>query len=392
MDRISQLLYKKITGTLTPEENSELETWAAGTPERKKLLDRMADSEAICRKYQRRNLVDTDAPCDDMQRRIAAIARPRILRRRAIAAAASVAVLIMASAVYFMSSRHDSIDISSELADATEEIRHGESKATLSTSTGNTVALNSHDSGAGMSELLTPDNDNSNIEELCLDVPRGGEFKIVLEDSTEVWLNSESQLRYPEVFASNERRVQVSGEVYFKVKPDHNRPFYVESAGQVIRVYGTSFNIKSYGDENMTYTTLETGSVSLSPISGEGGELFLSPGHQACLNRESNNIDMKVVDTEVITSWRHGKFVFEEQPLENIMRDLSRWYNFEYEFTDPEIAEYVFMGSIPRYADFHTATVILEKSGDLSIVTEGSKVTVSKRRPAVNRISENTPI
>lgn len=392
MDRISQLLYKKITGTLTHDENNELEAWAAGKPEREKLLDRMADSEAICRKYQRRNLVNTDAPCDDMQRRIAAIERPRLIRRRTMAAAASVAVLLMASAIYFLSSNRNTIDIATELADTTEEIRHGESKATLSASNGNAVALNSNDSGAEISELLTHDDDYSKIEELCLDVPRGGEFKVILEDSTEVWLNSESQLRYPEVFACNERRVQVSGEVYFKVKHDPARPFYVESAGQVIRVYGTSFNIKSYGDENMTYTTLETGSVSLSPISGEGGELYLSPGHQACLNRESQSIDMKVVDPEVITSWRHGKFVFEEQPLENIMRDLSRWYNFEYEFTDPEVAEYVFMGSIPRYADFHTATVILEKSGDLSIVTEGSKVTVSKRRPAVNRISENTPV
>ncbi|WP_305150667.1 DUF4974 domain-containing protein [uncultured Duncaniella sp.] len=87
---------------------------------------------------------------------------------------------------------------------------------------------------------------------------------------------------------------------------------------------------------------------------------------------------MKIVKTEVITGWRHGRFVFEEQPLSNIMRDLSRWYDFEYEFADPNVGDIVFLGSIPRYADFKTAISILEKSGGIRFSLTDGRIVISK--------------
>ena len=89
---------------------------------------------------------------------------------------------------------------------------------------------------------------------------------------------------------------------------------------------------------------------------------------------------MKVVDPSVITGWRHGRFVFEEQPLSSIMRDLSRWYDVDYEFDDPALEKIVFMGSIPRYADFATAISIIEKSGGLKFVMQGDRVLI-RREP-----------
>ena len=97
------------------------------------------------------------------------------------------------------------------------------------------------------------------------------------------------------------------------------------------------------------------------------------------LSREDNRLNMRTVDPQVIAGWRHGRFVFEEQPLSSIMRDLSRWYDFEYEFESPEVAQIVFMGSIPRYADFASAISIIEMSGGLRFTTRDGKVIISSQ-------------
>lgn len=105
---------------------------------------------------------------------------------------------------------------------------------------------------------------------------------------------------------------------------------------------------------------------------------MLAIGHQAILDHDANEIKMKVVDPETVTSWRHGRFVFDDQPLDRIMRDLSRWYNFQYEFSDPSLQSRVFMGSIHRYADFRTAIQILENCGGIHFtITPDNTVLIS---------------
>lgn len=261
-----------------------------------------------------------------------------------------------------------------------DEIQPGTTRARLISTSGESINLTATDTSRVASVMLAAQNcPVTATPELCLDVPRGGEFKITLEDSTQVWLNSESTLRYPEVFSPTERRVQVTGEAYFVVAHDDSRPFYVDTKEQTVRVYGTTFNVRAYADDPYVCTTLEQGSVSISRRNHSSGEVMLSPGHQARLDRDGNNLNLRVVDPKVITGWRHGRFVFEEQPLAGIMRDLSRWYDFRYEFAEPELERIVFMGSIPRYADFATAISIIEKSGGLRFTTEGDKVVISRK-------------
>ena len=105
-----------------------------------------------------------------------------------------------------------------------------------------------------------------------------------------------------------------------------------------IKVYGTTFNMRSYADDDNTYTTLETGSISLKKLGHKSAEIHLSPGHQAIFNKNDSTLTMATVNPEVITGWRHGRFVFEGQSLRSIMQDLARWYDFKFEFTDPAIA------------------------------------------------------
>lgn len=105
----------------------------------------------------------------------------------------------------------------------------------------------------------------------------------------------------------------------------------------------------------------------------------MSPGHHATYDKDSERMSMTVVDPAVISSWRHGKFVFENQPLRCIMRDLSRWYDFDYEFADSDIEEIIFLGSIPRYSDFTIAVSIIEKCSGLRISIRDGKVYIQRK-------------
>ncbi len=387
MDRISELLYKKIVGEITPDELDELQRWAT-TESRRRLISSTDDYDMMRSGWLRRSMVDYTRPMEEMSRHISRANRPRRVRRLAVAA--SVAIVLTGMISLLRNTKVDNVVQEMPLAVvALDDIKPGTVKATLTTSTGETLMLASDDAdkifdhdayttAAGLQPI-------KKIEELSLDVPRGGEYMIVLEDSTKVWLNSQSQLRYPATFADNERRVKVSGEVYFEVKRDENRPFYVETEGQVIRVYGTEFNVKAYEDEGTVYTTLENGSISLSRRGYSDGELYLAPGHQARLNLTDSHIDMMVVDTEAITGWRHGRFVFEEQRLEDIMRDLSRWYDFEYRFEAAQLRDVVFKGSIPRYSDFTTALAIIETSGNISFAMDNGVVVIDKKETTLNK-------
>lgn len=210
-----------------------------------------------------------------------------------------------------------------------------------------------------------------------LTTPRGGEFKITLEDGTQVWLNAESQLIYPDTFSANERRVILKGEAYFEVVKESKSRSMSSSNGQVVRVYGTEFNVRSYEEDADIYTTLVSGRVSLQSMNGNEAELILTPGKQAVFDKRQQSTSVRPVDTQVVTSWRRGMFVFEEQNLEQIMRDLSRWYNFSYEFKDTSLRETVFMGSVPRYGDFNEILEILEKSGGVKFRVKDRVVIIS---------------
>ena len=386
MNQITSLLYRLSIGRITPEEQQTLEQWAGDHPDRRALLARMADPDYVSRQLERRTLVRTERPMYDMQQRISALRRRRVMRM--LSRAAIIAVIAGIAATYIIYSHTDSVTsipadtvATTDRPSSIDDIAPGTTRARLIAPSGETLTLSASDT-TGVKNgtiLLAQKCSVEDTRQLCLDVPRGGEFKIILEDSTEVWLNSESTLSYPEVFSPTERRVHVTGEAYFAVKRDEKRPFYVETDELTVRVYGTEFNVRAYADDPYVSTTLERGSIAVTRTDVPSGEVLLSPGHQALLNREDNRLNMRTVDPKVITGWRHGRFVFEEQPLSSIMRDLSRWYDFEYEFESPEVEQIVFMGSIPRYADFASAISIIEMSGGLRFTTRDGKVIISSQ-------------
>lgn len=184
-----------------------------------------------------------------------------------------------------------------------------------------------------------------------LTVPRGGSYSIQLEDGTTVHLNSESELVYPSVFAQQTRCVSLVGEAYFDVAHDADRPFVVEVDGYRIEVLGTQFNVTAYADERLCRSTLVEGSVRIIPDKeGETphDEILLTPGQQAVRDTASDAFSVVCVDPERYTAWMRHEFVFDNTPLAEALRTVSRWYDFHYEITDPELEKYTVTGEISK--------------------------------------------
>ena len=379
---ISKLLFKRITGIISEEETNLLNAWRKEDIRHEQLYSRLLNTQMLKQAYRQRKTVNVERPMKDMLKRIeSSVNQSRNINLRKWSVAASIALIIClgTTMMWYRSTKTlDNPMVTTDRLVESSEIKPGETKAILTAADGekiilgadesnNKSAIESHNSPIGKQEL---------VAQLCLSVPRGGEFKIVLEDGSEVWLNSESELIYPESFSETERRVTVSGEAYFKIAKDEERPFYVETGKQLVQVYGTEFNIRSYNEDENIYTTLVNGSIALSKTDDKSGRLMLTPGHQVLFNKENKITSVRSVDTEVITSWRHGRFVFEEQKLEQIMIELSRWYSFDFIFESDNLRQIVFMGSIPRYSDFSTTLAILEKSGGIRFKVDGEIVTI----------------
>ena len=372
---ISLLICKQLVGSITADEQRVLDEWRQRSPHNETVYQRLHDNERLQVEHYRAQLTDYHRPLDDMKRRLG-IGRHRQWSHWL--AAAAVGLLLVGVGLYW----HRQAQEATFQQEALTEIVPGTTQATLTLSNGETIRLDNdtlypvQHSHAAQTALASAE---PMLHQLA--TPRGGEFRVVLEDGTEVWLNADSRLRYPEVFDGPERRVEVEGEAYFKVAKNQERPFIVSSGGQEVRVYGTEFNVRAYPDETAIYTTLVEGSVALRLADDRDSsrELMLTPDHQSTFDVEHSTFNVKSVDTDVVTSWRSGVFVFEDQTLEQIMRTLSRWYDFDYEFGDQQTAATVFMGSIPRYGSFSEVCDIFHKLGGIRLRQQGRKVTITAK-------------
>lgn len=210
-----------------------------------------------------------------------------------------------------------------------------------------------------------------------LEIPRKGEFKLTLCDGTQVWLNSESKLRYPVSFSSHQRKVYLEGEAYFEVKPDATRPFKVEFGSSQVEVLGTSFNIHSYKNESVSHTTLASGKINVSTA---GQQLLLKPGEQAVISSDGKKLEKREVDIQLYTAWKDGRFVFRKQRLEDILQTVERWYDIKIKFAEDSLKDVTFSGNLERYKDFDQIIHMLEMTGEVSFETEGNRITVIRKK------------
>lgn len=270
------------------------------------------------------------------------------------AVAAAVVFLISISLLF----NKNNISNENTPAIVNNTIKVGTDKATLILEDGSVVTLEKGKAYAAGNvksngEELVYNSKNSAKTEIAnnyLTIPRGGQFFVQLSDGTKVWLNSESQLKYPVAFVDGEtREVELLyGEAYFDVSPSTNHggsKFKVHTQMQHVEVLGTEFNIKAYKDETTIYTTLVEGKVA---ISNATARQILAPNQQSNLSVKNNDIAITTVDVYSETSWRKGLFVFKGMPLKEIMKVLSRWYDVDIVFANAALGNVKFNGVLHK--------------------------------------------
>lgn len=214
-------------------------------------------------------------------------------------------------------------------------------------------------------------NQNSEIEEYNrLVTPRGGEYSVILSDGTKVWLNAESELKYPVHFNGEERRVYLKGEAYFDVAKRNGQKFIVCSDKTQVTVLGTEFNIRNY-EEGVIATTLVEGSVL---VGFDGKECRLKPGQQATI--DATGISVREVEPILYTAWKDGFFVYRNMTLDHILQELSRWYDFTYFYQNEELGALRLTAKIRKFDSVEDIFEILKTTGHVDFVVKGKTITV----------------
>lgn len=177
-----------------------------------------------------------------------------------------------------------------------------------------------------------------------ISTPPGVKSHFKLPDGTFVWLNSGTNLSYPSSFSGETRNVKLLGEAFFDVVKDEKHPFIVDLGKLNIEVVGTKFDAINYEQDGKTEVVLASGKVKLYEKYENKSRLVseMHPGQQATYHKEGNSISLRDVDTEKYTSWFDGKLIFKDDPMNEVVRKLDRWFNVQIEITDPDIGDYIY--------------------------------------------------
>lgn len=286
---------------------------------------------------------------------------------RKIAVAASVLVLIgMGTSLLFQKQSKAVIIAASKETNDKDPAKTG---AILTLSNGSEIVLDSVANGLLANQqntsvikknggiVYTADTNAQPVYN-TMTTPRARQYNLELSDGTKVWLNASSSITFPTSFAANERKVKVTGEVYFEVAKDKTRPFRVLANEMQINVLGTHFNVNAYDDEASVSTTLLEGSVL---ITEKSKKLLLKPGQQAQKQKSGAMTLNENVNLDEVMGWKNGVFYFENASLEMVLRQLSRWYDVDVVF-EKGVPSRIFEGEIQRDLQLSQVLKILEKN------------------------------
>ena len=206
-----------------------------------------------------------------------------------------------------------------------------------------------------------------------LEIPRGGEYLLSLSDGTVIYLNSESTLRFPVKFQGKERKVYLTGEAYFKVAKNTERPFVVTAGELDVLVTGTTFGVRAYKDEKDIQTTLESGHVT---VRVEGKSVKLIPNKQALFDKLTMGLEVRDVDVDLYLAWADGRLVYDNCPLEKILSDLGRWYNINVFYNRDELRSYQFSLNMKKHEEFTQVLELIGKTGEVQFEIKDNTVIV----------------
>ena len=365
--KISRLIAKKLMGVILPEDEEKLNAWLEEDARNKDLYRRILEVENFSTRDMYAKRLDVEHTWDALKEQLAGQRKRRSLFSSwQIGVAASV-ILLVGIGLYWGFNKKPKV----KQVEVAAHVEMGGAKAILVTSRGAEIVLQDSSVqlitlGGGMVakndgvQVSYKENEGAGKEDVLeyntIRVPRGGEYKLFLSDNTEVFLNSDSEIRFPVKFGKGKRDVFLRGEAFFVVTKDASRPFVVNANDKMsVEVLGTQFNLQAYPDDAFVETTLNEGAVRV--FNGKQG-VRLRPDEQAVY--DEGKFTVRKVDASSYSAWKEGRFMLLNHSLENIMTRLARWYNIDIFWENPEVKEYHFSGELARYEDFTEILRMLE--------------------------------
>ena len=387
-NEIDEWIDQYIQGDLSGADRAELIKWLEASPEHAKQFRKILKAEmrvSAAGKWQRLDQVQ-----ERVWKRITLTLENR--RKRlylwGMRVASMVVVLIGIIFVWQIQQKStvEFVPVASVL-----QAESGSPKAILVMNTGETIELKKGETrrvanifGVGVIQDSTGGvrfEDRGEMEEeigkSTIVVPEKGEYFVVLGDGTKVWINSGSELEFPNRFCGDIREVKLKGEAYFEVASNPQKLFYVLAGETKVRVLGTAFNVLAYQDDLQTEVALLRGKVSFDVADKA---YVLTPGEIATLDRESGKTIIRKGDVAAIVDWKAGRFNFEDMPLEKLTVKLSRWYGVTFIFDDEEAKKLRFSGAVTKYRTLDYMLGMIEKTTDVSFELKEDKVVVSLRK------------
>lgn len=382
--RISDLIKKFLFKKTTPEEDGELMHWKKLDRRNNDLLESFRDAEKISEDMDFLKRLHTDTAWQQLQLRTKKRTSKKILFALTAAAAAILCFVLTAIWFYTQSKKVDTQIIADVTGRHVNDIRAGKEQALLILADGQEIDLMDSNATAidqqGSSirkegnSINYSDAQHTKLVYNTLVVPKAGTYKIALSDGTKVWVNANTTFKFPVNFVGNERRVFIDGEAYFEVAKDAKKPFVVDFNGKMVEVIGTHFNVNTYS--NQLKATLLEGAVNLH---SNQQSVRIYPGQMGVISNHS--IDVSKVDTAKIAAWKENEFYFKSDQLEEIMPQISRWYDIEviYDKNYKLSTKSSLTGYVSRQANLTEVLEMLSFVSRYSFRIEGRKVYVKEK-------------
>ncbi|WP_421918806.1 FecR family protein [Marinifilum sp.] len=378
-DQKYQEIVDYISGELSNVDRKSMQAWINTSDMNRKTYEKILKDSLFLRWSLKSKQIDTKYELKKFENRINS--RVRFISWVAIAAGV---ILVLSLSVPYLWNQYQS---NKELVASTAPIQPGKKGAQLILSNGNSFDIEDQDqeikekdgsviqldSKTGL-EYSKSNTKSTKLIYNTLKTARGNEMNVKLADGTFVWLNADSELRFPINFTGKKRQVYLKGEAYFDVAPDKEKAFIVTSYNQQVKVYGTEFCVSAYNQDEIK-TILVEGSVGLKAGNNDV-ETKLNPGELGLANSKTGKVEVKQVNVRPYIAWKDGDFVFENQSLEEIMYRLERWYNVKIFYMNEECKDYRFSGDIERYTDVRRLLYLIQETSNAKFEINNNTIVV----------------
>lgn len=390
--QIDELIIKFLNGTLDNAERNTLEKWIKASDTNNKVFENLTNKKWVARELGSIYSFDENAGWNTILTSLKTESEDtskNYFWHKWVAAAIFIISLGSGYWTYKMNNSGFDINQTQEQRFATDIKAPESNKAILTLANGDQIVLDEASKGklvtqGGVEVTKTEDDQiiykgkknagDNVIRENTLFVPRGSKpVRLLLADGTEVWLNTGSSLTYPSQFVGVDRKVKMTGEVFFDVAKNPAMPFKVMANGIETRALGTQFNINTYSDEPVAKITLIEGSIKVERKNNNTNDnLIVKPGQQVLAGNQLKLIENANIDE--VLAWKNGQFYFEGANIKTIMNQISKFYDVEIEYKD--VINYSFVMKTQRNVSVSELLKIMELTDLVRFKIDGNRITV----------------